>query len=328
VTDSARPWPEGEPPTLSVIAGPSARSEQVGAMMPHLKRGLTSAVLALFAGGISVLLLSTLWLGRHYYLLPRALRVDDELDPLLGSGGTLGVAMGFLGTSLMLVMMLYTVRKALHRWRALGPPAAWLRFHVICGVLGPLAIWVHTGFVWPVGLVAIAFWCMIAVALSGGFGRYVYAMVPRASGGKALAMGEAADALADLRARLVASTVGVDSNRMGEALSAVQDFEVPVRSLFDLLRLNFELARRRRIVQGVVAELPREVREEARDAFFAQLKLKQGLEASRVAGRLLRYWHLFHRPLAAAMYLIIAIHVSSAILLGGSLSKLGELFGG
>ncbi len=297
-------------------------------LLSRALRALATAATTLLAGSIGVVLVGALWTGREYYQLTREQRVSHELDGLLSAGGTLGVGLGFMGTFLMLIMLLYSLRKALPRWRILGPPSGWLRFHVVCGVGGPLAIWVHSGFLWPVGLVAIAFWCMVAVALSGGFGRYVYALLPRATGGRTLALSEAADALADLRADLVASTAGVDPARLTEALAAVQDFSVAVRTLPDLLRLNGELRRRRRIVEGVVDELPPEVQAQARDAFEAQLKLKRGLEAGRVAGRLMRYWHLFHRPLAGAMYLIVAVHVASAVLFGGSLARLAELFGG
>jgi hypothetical protein len=291
-------------------------------------KALATLASALFGGAIAVILAGSLWVGREYYTLTREQRLTHELDSLLGAGGSLGVGLGFLGTFLMLIMMLYTVRKALARWRFLGPPSGWLRFHVICGIGGPLAIVLHAGFVWPVGLVAVAFWCMVAVALSGVFGRYVYAMVPRATGGRALALDEAAARLADLRADLVASTAGVDGGQLGVALAAVQDFSVPVRTLPDLLRLNIELRRRRRVVDSVVRELPADSRSRAHGAFSEQLKLKRGLEARRVAGRMLRYWHLFHRPLAGAMYVIVMVHVASAILFGGSLTRLAELWGG
>lgn len=306
----------------------SRRGSTSSGVAVALARTLATTATTLFAAGIAAVLVGALWLGRDYYRLDREGRAGHELDAVLSSGGTVGVGLGFLGTGLMVAMLLYTVRKALPLWRVLGPPSGWLRFHVICGVGGPLAIWVHTGFVWPTGLVAVAFWCMVAVALSGVFGRYVYAMLPRATGGRTLALNEAASALADLRAELVASTAGVDAGRLADALAAVQDFEVPVRTVPDLLRLNGELRRRRRVVDGVVDELPAALQGRARQAFHGQLKLKRGLEAGRVAGRLMRYWHLFHRPLAGAMYLIVAVHVASAVLLGGSLGRLLELFGG
>ena len=57
-----------------------------------------------------------------------------------------------------------------------------------------------------------------------------------------------------------------------------------------------------------------------------QLALVRGMEASVVARRLLRYWHLFHRPLAGAMYVIVVVHIAGAVLFGGSLSQVAALF--
>ncbi len=284
---------------------------------------------ALLGGSVAVILAGTLWLGRDYYPLPREERALHELHGLLAPGGSMGVFLGLLGTGLMVAMLLYTVRQALPlRWKWLGSPSAWLRFHVICGIGGPLAIVVHGGLYWPQGLVAVAFWCMVAVALSGVFGRYVYALLPRAASGRALAMNDANQALADLRAELVTTTASADPAALADAIEAVSAFERSVRGVLDLVGLAFDLRRRRRMVDVCLSEagLPRPQWTAARQALHGQLKLKQALESRRVGGRLMRYWHLFHRPLAGAMYVIVLLHVASAILLGGSLQQLAMLW--
>ena len=43
-------------------------------------------------------------------------------------------------------------------------------------------------------------------------------------------------------------------------------------------------------------------------------RTKRNLEAMRVSKRLFRWWHLFHNPLALAMYLIASLHVLEAVL--------------
>lgn len=291
-------------------------------------RLLAAVATGLLTGGIAVALLGALWVGRGYYRVPRDLRPEHELHGLLGAGGSLGVALGLLGTGLMVAMLLYTLRKALPRARILGPTSAWLQLHIVCGVGGPLAIVLHAGFVWPRGLVAVAFWCMVAVALSGAFGRYVYALVPRATGGRALQWDDALARLADLRAEIVAETAQLDPAALGRAVESVQDFDHAVRGPLDLLALQRDLRRRRRILDRHLdaAGLDGTLRARTRAALLEQLRLKRGLEASRVAGRLLRYWHLFHRPLAGAMYAIVALHVATAVLFGGSLSQLSRLW--
>jgi len=297
-------------------------------MTNALRRLTATSVTALFGGSIVVILGATLWLGRTYYVLPRHERPLHELHGLMAPGGSLGVGLGLLGTGLMVAMLLYTVRKALPRWKWLGAPSGWLRFHVICGIGGPAAIVLHGGLYWPEGLVAVAFWCMVAVALSGVFGRYVYALLPRAASGRALALVDAQAALSRLRGELVASTAGADPAALTDAIAAVSDFERPVRGIWDLLVLQAELRRRRRLVDVCLSEagLPKASWLAARTALGEQLQLKRALEGRRVAGRLMRYWHLFHRPLAGAMYVIVLLHVASAVLLGGSLQQLAMLW--
>lgn len=284
-------------------------------------------MLALLAAGLVALCLWVLWVGRGYYLLDRLARVDHPLHVYLDAGAGGGVALGLLGTGLMVAMQLYTVRKKLPRQDWLGRLDLWLRFHIICGVMGPVLIVLHGGVQFPRGLISVGFWCMVAVGLSGTFGRYVYGFFPRRANGKALAWNEALTELLGLRAELVAATAGTRSHAVGEAVQLVEELEFEADSVGDLLRLNREVRRRRaKIIQLVdSAQLPDAARTLAIGALDTQLDLKRGLESSRVVYRLFRYWHLFHRPLAWAMYVIIAFHVASAILLGGSLAELPNL---
>jgi hypothetical protein len=242
-----------------------------------------------------------------------------------GAGG--GVAAGLLGTGLMVVMLVYSARRLLIRVKWLGGLQKWLSFHIVCGIMGPLFILVHAGLHWPRGLIAIGFWCMVLVALSGTFGRYVYGFFPRLENGQAMALSDAMDALTDLRAELVAATVDSRSHAIGEAVQLVQDLEFKADSFVDLVRLNREVGRRRARIAELLgsAGLSADVASEAERTLWEQLKLKRGLESSRVVFRLFRYWHLFHRPLASAMYVIVLVHVSVAVLFGNSIGKLAEL---
>ncbi len=292
-----------------------------------MKRALAVAVAGAFAGAIAVLATLTLWMGREYYLLDRAARAEHELHDTLAAGGVWGVFLGFAGTALMLAMLLYTLRKKMPRATWLGSMSGWLLFHILCGIGGPLFILLHVGFAWPTGLVAIAFWCMVLVAVSGAFGRWVYGLLPR-SDGQVLDRSGTRSELADLHARLVMQTAEVDASELGEVVAEIRELEASATTIVDLLAAQRAHRRRRQRIRTVLdqmTELPSAQRAEARALLEAQLKLVRGLEASIVARRLLRYWHLFHRPLAGAMYVIVAVHVAGAVLFGGSLQRLSEL---
>ncbi|MBT3217610.1 MAG: hypothetical protein HN348_00830 [Proteobacteria bacterium] len=100
-------------------------------------------------------------------------------------------------------------------------------------------------------------------------------------------------------------------------------------TISDLFELQRELRRRRTRISALLeqASLSPATYKRAVATLDNQLQLKRGLEASRVAYRLFRYWHLFHRPLASAMYVIALLHIVFAIFFGGSLSKLMGLIG-
>ena len=271
----------------------------------------------------------TLAIGLPYYLLDPALRPGHELHGLLAPGAPGGVALGMLGTALMLAMLLYSVRKRFARVRWPGPLPDWLRFHIICGVMGPLLIVIHGGLHLPRGLVAVGFWCMVLVGLSGLFGRYLYGLFPRGTAGLELDLARAREELAELRARLVEQTLDDAGEELAAAVRLARHLDKPVAGLVDLVELSREVGRRTRRIRQLLdaSSLQGEQRSEVEALLVGQLRTRRGLEAWEATRRLFRYWHLFHQPLARAMYLIVGVHVVVAILFGGAMVQAGRLFG-
>ena len=76
-----------------------------------------------------------LYLGWH-------LPTDRYITPKRG----LGYALGIIGGSLMLLLLVYSLRKRISWLRFLGPTPSWFRFHMVLGVLGPLCILYHANF--------------------------------------------------------------------------------------------------------------------------------------------------------------------------------------
>lgn len=294
-------------------------------MQPSLAQRLGFAFLAAWGGAFFLLSVLTLALGWEYYALPPPQRAGHLYDPLLRSNGFLGLGFGVLGTGLMLLMLIYTLRKALPRARWFpGSASWWLRFHILCGITGPLLIVLHAGVAMPRGLIEVGFWCMLLVALSGAFGRYVFGHLPRAATGVESDLHKAREELQALRARLVADTAHVDAAAIGEAILLARDFDHEVRTLPGLVALDVEVRRRGARIRALLgqATLEPDVRQRATATLVGQLKQKRTLEAFEVSRRLFRLWHLFHAPLAQAMYLIVALHVLYALAFGGVLRTL------
>jgi hypothetical protein len=115
--------------------------------------------------------------GRLSFLLVAALLVyglsahtERYITPTRG----LGYALGIIGGSLMLIVLLYSLRK---RWRwleFLGSTPAWFNFHMVLGIAGPLCILFHSNFGTGATNSNVALFSMLAVAGSGVIGRYFY----------------------------------------------------------------------------------------------------------------------------------------------------------
>lgn len=93
--------------------------------------------------------------------------------PLTAESG-LGYALGIIGGSMMLVLILYPMRKNLRFMRNFGAVRHWFRIHMLLGVLGPVCILFHCGFHLGSLNSNVALTCMLLVAISGLIGRYFY----------------------------------------------------------------------------------------------------------------------------------------------------------
>ena len=116
--------------------------------------------------------------GFPYYTLNMVQRASSPYHAALRPSGAVGLRLGLLGVVMFLGLFVYPVRK---HWRWLGRIGStkhWLDFHVVLGVTAPVVVTFHSSFKFG-GLAGVAFWIMMAVAISGFVGRYLYAQVPR-----------------------------------------------------------------------------------------------------------------------------------------------------
>jgi len=93
---------------------------------------------------------------------------------LYTSGDGVGYYLGLVGSSMMLVLFLYPLRKRVRVFQSLGPVKHWFALHMMLGIGGPLLILLHSTFKLGSLNAKIAFWSMVLVAGSGIIGRYIY----------------------------------------------------------------------------------------------------------------------------------------------------------
>jgi hypothetical protein len=115
-----------------------------------------------------------------------------------------GYWLGVVGGSAMLVVFLYPMRKRMSFMRRWGAAKPWFVAHMVCGIVGPLIVLVHSGF--HIGSInaGVAMFCMLTVAASGIVGRFVYIRIHHGLSG-------AHWTLAELQAAVGASDAQVHS---------------------------------------------------------------------------------------------------------------------
>jgi hypothetical protein len=95
-------------------------------------------------------------------------------DGLYTSASDVGYWLGVVGGSLMLVLLIYPLRKRFRALALLGPLKHWFRFHMFAGVAGPLIVLFHSTFRVGSFNAAIALASMLLVVASGIVGRVLY----------------------------------------------------------------------------------------------------------------------------------------------------------
>jgi hypothetical protein len=88
-----------------------------------------------------------------------------------------GYWFGIVGGSLMLLLLLYPMRKRLHFMSKWLTVKFWFRLHMVFGVLGPVLIIMHSSFHLGSLNGRVALFSMLSVAISGLFGRYFYTRI-------------------------------------------------------------------------------------------------------------------------------------------------------
>lgn len=269
----------------------------------------------------TILFLALLYRGRDYYRSDYAERPRLEDYRSLRPAGTSGLLYGYIGAGMMILMLSYTLRK---RTRLLGEILTlrnWLDLHIYLGIFGPLFILLHTSFKVQ-GLVAVSFWSMVVVALSGFFGRYLYLQIPRNIQGNELSLKDIEDFKQILNRRMK-EDYGFDEEKIA-AIDRIGQSEQSLsvgtgQALFQLSGLDLAGKRRLRVeiesqlrALGVAGAKYRQLQRLIKQ----RAKLQQRIAVLAQVHRLFHYWHVIHKPFAIIMYVIMLIHIGVAVWTG------------
>ena len=146
--------------------------------------------LALLSVIVVITLILPLYSGFSFYntsLEERPFHVDyQSLKP----SGIIGHGLGIIGSLFMIIgVSTYMIRKRMRSLSRIGLLKYWLEFHIFLCTMGPIMVLYHTSFKFG-GIVAVSFWSMVAVFLSGIVGRFIYIQIPRTIEGRELSLNE------------------------------------------------------------------------------------------------------------------------------------------
>ncbi len=257
-------------------------------------------------------------------LLAIGLRVPTEryLTPTRG----LGYALGIIGGSLMLLLLVYSLRKRWNWLGFLGSTPAWFHFHMVLGVLGPLCILYHSNFSTGATNSNVALFAMLAVAGSGFIGRYFYAHVHYGLYGRKLELNDlraGADTLRNLSGSMsflpeLVGRIEDAERRLLEAgphfalLGFLKPLVVAVATIRERWRLHRYLRRALKAGARVSPVLAAERRRLARAArSYIDRRLAATKKVAEFSGyeRLFSLWHALHIPLIFMLIIAAVIHV-------------------
>jgi len=260
--------------------------------------------------------------GFGFYTTPAVERPFHAQYDSLKPTGFEGHGYGIVGTALIIGgVAIYSARKRVRFLRDVGKLKYFLEFHIFLCILGPILVTYHTTFKIG-GLVAVSYWCMVAVVASGIVGRYLYVQIPKGIQGNELST----DELTHRGARifeLLQRTYGVGL----DVLRALDNVAVPPKkpsemSLWDVASFVVvnDLTRRMRI-RALVGGLRRKGVSPKMLSSIRALANQRAVLIRRVAfleqlRQVFHYWHVIHLPFSIVMFAILFLHVGVAIAFG------------
>jgi len=271
---------------------------------------------------VSIVFIVTIWLiyrGLSYYNVSLEERVFHVDHNVLKPSGILGHGLGIAGSLFMIIGILsYMARKRYRFLSRMGLLKHWLEFHIFLCTLGPILILFHTSYKFG-GLVAVSFWSMVAVFLSGIIGRFIYIQIPRSIEGRELSLNEVKGMKSDV-AGIVRNNYNLDEESYDILVDSIKRKVVLYRKNPFVRYLSKYLDDRRSLnsVRTVLRKnkLPDSEYNKVLSLVRDDIRLNRRIERLDTMQNLFKYWHVAHLPFALIMLIIMAIHVGVTILFG------------
>lgn len=239
---------------------------------------------------------------------------------LYKAGDNIGYNMGLAGGIMMLVLLLYPLRKRVRFLENFGVLPSWFRWHMVLGILGPAVIVYHSTYQIRSINAGVAMACMLLVSGSGIFGRFFYTKIHRGLYGREA---NAKDIESDLNestgVNLVLAFVPEVQRRLdafskeaaiganAKGLGFARFVRVGIKSVMLRMSISSELGEEiRKRMQGpdVDAKLAK-----YDEMIRSYIKAVRDAAQFQTYERLFSLWHVFHIPLVYMLVFSAIYHV-------------------
>jgi thioredoxin reductase/Pyruvate/2-oxoacid:ferredoxin oxidoreductase delta subunit len=281
--------------------------------------GLLSALAIGFGLALATLLFAV-W-HSDYYALPLSERPMSAKHAFLRSGHGFGLAAGITAAALVVVNLIYLIRRSPRIDWNFGSLKLWMTSHVATGILSFLCALLHGAMAPRDTSGGHAFWALAVLLLTGAIGRYFYSYVPRAANGRELQLAEVRTRLSRVLAAWNHGDRKFPEHVRAEVFGLIEkkqwrsSFFRRVGALFvaerDLNRVLAKLTKEGH-QQNVPEAQVRETIALARRAHGAALAASHYEDLRAV----LNTWRYFHRWVAALLVLLVIVHVVYALMYG------------
>jgi hypothetical protein len=240
----------------------------------------------------------------------RGFRLRGEF--ILSPDSGLGYALGIIGGVMMLLLLVYPLRKHSSILRSLGAVQRWFRLHMLLGILGPLCILFHCNFSLGAVNSNIALLCMGLMVSSGLVGRYIYSRVHYGLYGQRASLQELKNDQMNSELFIVRRSQGAEvvSDAL-QRLKSLQDYVLqPLGLAGRVWRLVSISPRTRwlawRIRRRLAATpLPRQINDYLNSYIDSMMKINGFV----FYDRLFSLWHTLHMPIFFMLIITGFVHV-------------------
>jgi hypothetical protein len=167
--------------------------------------------------------------------------------------------------------------------------------------------------------VAISFWSMVSVFISGIIGRFIYIQIPRTIEGQELSLNDIRETKKDI-AGILKSSYNLDEASYDIITNSIKrKVELYQRNpLSGYISKHFDDRRTIRLVRTTLHKNNLKKKEKRQILTLVKdgIKLNRKIERLDTMQSMFKYWHVIHSPFALVMLIIMVIHIGVTIAFG------------